>query len=240
MSDYQGKLVVLTGVGRKGQAGEMIARMFAERGASLALLDVAPDEVNARADELRLAGFVATAHAGDLSNADEAVRIAHEVLTAHPSANGAVHALINAAGGFGMTGPLDTSDPATWRKMFMISADTAYCATRAFLPALRAGKGSTVYFASAASLPGGKVGGMAAYAGAKSAVLTLMRSVAQDERDNGVRANAVAPVAIRTAANVKSMGEKDIYVDRESVADVLLFLCSHAARNVSGQVIELA
>lgn len=239
MSEFERKLVVLTGVGRKGQAGEAIARAFAERGAVLALLDVSDSEVNARAAELRADGFTATAHAGDLSDADTAERLAADVIAAHPGARGAVHALINAAGGFGMTGPLDSSDPAQWRRMFMISADTAYGATRAFLPALRRDNGSIVYFASAASLPGGKVGGMAAYAGAKSAVLTLMRSVAQDERQYGVRANAVAPVAIRTAANIASMGEKDSYVERESVADVLLFLCSHAARNVSGQVLEL-
>ena len=84
------------------------------------------------------------------------------------------------------------------------------------------------------------MGGIAAYAGAKSAVLALMRSVAQDERSHGVRANAVAPTAIRTASNIDDMGDKDSYVDRESVADVLLFLCSHAARNVNGQVVELA
>jgi NAD(P)-dependent dehydrogenase (short-subunit alcohol dehydrogenase family) len=238
--DHAAELVVLTGVGRKGQAGEAIARAFALRGAAVALIDVNADQVQARADELRADGFVATAHSGDLSDAESAVRIAAEVLSAHPSARGAVHALINAAGGFGMSGPLDTSDPAVWRRMFTISADTAYCATRAFLPALRKGKGSIVYFGSTASLPGGKAAGMAAYAGAKSAVLTLMRSVAQDERANGVRANAVAPVAIRTAQNVDAMGDKDSYVDRESVADVLLFLCSTAARNVSGQVIELA
>lgn len=240
MPDNPYELVVITGVGRPGQAGETVARMFAERGASVALLDLNEDEVRARADELRAAGFVATAHAGDLSNASVARQLAADVQAAHPKAHGAVQVLINAAGGFGSTGPLDESDPDGWRKMFTISADTAYCATRAFLPALRLAHGSIVYFGSTASLPGGKPGGLAAYASAKSAVLTLMRSVASDEAKHGVRANAIAPVAIRTAQNIDDMGEKDSYVDRESVGDVLLFLCSHAARNVSGQVLELA
>ncbi len=240
MSDYTNQLVVITGVGRKGQAGEAIARAFCEAGAHVVLLDVSEEQVRARADELRADGFVATAHAGDLSDAVHAEAIAREVLAAHPSANGGVHALINAAGGFGMTGPLDTSDPAGWRKQFTISADTAYAATRAFLPALRTARGSIVYFASAAALPGGSTAGIAAYAAAKSAVLALMQSVAQAEAEHGVRANAVAPTAIRTASNVDSMGDKDSYVDRESVADVLLFLCSRAARNVTGQVLRLA
>jgi NAD(P)-dependent dehydrogenase (short-subunit alcohol dehydrogenase family) len=49
----------------------------------------------------------------------------------------------------------------------------------------------------------------------------------------------VAPTAIRTALNLGTMGDKDRYVDRESVADVVLFLCGHGARNVTGQAITL-
>lgn len=234
------RLVVITGVGQRGQVGEAIARAFAERGAEVALMDVAEEAVRERARELREAGFVATAHAGDLRDAIGAEAQANEILAAHPNAGGKVYALINAAGGFAVTGPLDESDPSSWRHQFTISADTAYAATRAFLPALRAGRGSVVFFASAAALAGSDVGAVAAYTGAKSAVVALMRSVAQAEREHGVRANAVAPTAIRTASNVADMGESENYVSRESVADVLLFLCSDAARNVSGEVIRLA
>jgi NAD(P)-dependent dehydrogenase (short-subunit alcohol dehydrogenase family) len=81
---------------------------------------------------------------------------------------------------------------------------------------------------------------LAAYAAAKSGVLSLMRTVALDEKANGVRANAVAPTSIRTATNVADMGDKTDYVERESVADVVAFLASHLARNVNGQVITLA
>jgi NAD(P)-dependent dehydrogenase (short-subunit alcohol dehydrogenase family) len=239
MSELAEQLVVITGVGRKGQAGEAIARAFCDAGAHVALVDLAEDQVQERAGALRELGFVATAHAGDLSDATAAEQIARDILAAHPSAKGKVQALVNAAGGFGFTGSLDTSDPAGWRTQFTISADTAYAATRALLPALRAARGSVVYFASAATLPGGSTAGIAAYAAAKSAVLALMQSVAQAEGDKGVRANAVAPTAIRTALNLGTMGDKDRYVDRESVADVVLFLCSRGARNVTGQVITL-
>ena len=67
-----------------------------------------------------------------------------------------------------------------------------------------------------------------------------MRTVALDEKAHGVRANAVAPTAIRTATNLADMGDKSFYVERESVADAVAFLVSPAARNVSGQVITLA
>ena len=238
--DFRDKLVVITGVGRAGQAGEVIARTFAERGATVALLDLQQAEVEARAATLVSAGFNATAHVANLSDATAATAAAAEVVAKHSGFRGAVHAVICAAGGFGMTGPVDASDPAAWHKQFVINLDTAYATTRAFLPALRSGGGSLVYFVSAAALPGGKSAGMAAYTAAKSGVIALMNAVAADEVDHGVRANAVAPVAIRTAANLADLSDKTKYVERESVADVVAFLASGAARNVSGQVFRLA
>lgn len=239
--DFTNKLVVITGVGRAGQAGEIIARTFAQRGATLALLGRQQVESEARAADLVNAGFTATAHAADLADADAAKQAAGEILEQHRTQfDGAVHAVICVAGGFGSTGPLDESDPAAWRKQFVINLDTAYATTRAFLPALRKAKGSLVYFVSAASLPGGKTAGLAAYNAAKSGVIALLHTVAEDEVDHGVRANAVAPVAIRTAANLENLNDKTKYVERESVADVVAFLASDAARNVTGQVIRLA
>jgi NAD(P)-dependent dehydrogenase (short-subunit alcohol dehydrogenase family) len=96
-----------------------------------------------------------------------------------------------------------------------------------------------VYFASAAALPGSAVGGMAAYATAKSGVVALMRAVASDERAHHVRANAVAPTSIRTAENIKAMGEQTNYVTREAVASTVCWLCSADASAVTGQVIRL-
>ena len=96
-----------------------------------------------------------------------------------------------------------------------------------------------LYFASAASLPGAAVKNMAAYAAAKGGVITLMRAVAAEERANGVRSNALAPQAIRTDTNIASMGEDHQYVERETVAAWVLWLCSNAAGPVSGQVIRL-
>ena len=70
--------------------------------------------------------------------------------------------------------------------------------------------------------------------------MTLMHAVAQQERNNGVRANAVAPTSIRTAANVQSMGENVRYVEREEVAATVAYLCSDDASAVTGQVIALS
>lgn len=144
------------------------------------------------------------------------------------------------AGGFASTGTVADGEIEAWQRMFAINLTTTYLATRAFLPLVRAARGAIVSFASEAVLPGSRIAGMAAYAAAKSGVATLTQAVAQEERANGVRANAVAPGSIRTAANVESMGSDKRYVEREDVAATVLWLCSPEARAVTGQVIRLS
>jgi len=67
-----------------------------------------------------------------------------------------------------------------------------------------------------------------------------MRAVAQEERANGVRANALAPASIRTASNIQAMGDDVRYVEREEVAAAVAFLCRDAASAVTGQLIALS
>jgi NAD(P)-dependent dehydrogenase (short-subunit alcohol dehydrogenase family) len=234
--ELAGRSVVLTGVGREGQVGELVARVFAERGARVFLVDRTHDAVAARSDALVAAGLRSAALAADLSDP-----AAVDVLVARvrEATAGRVHALVHLAGGFAASGPVADSDPAVWTRQLTINLTTAYLTTRAFLPLLRATKGAIVLFGSEAALPGARVAGIAAYAAAKSALLTLMQVIAQEEREHGVRANALAPAAIRTAANLAEMGADGPYVTREAVADVVLWLCSDAARAVTGQVVRV-
>lgn len=234
---FEGKVVVVTGVGRRGQSGEAIAHAFGRSGASLVVISRDAAEVEARAAELRDAGCEARAFACDLSDDTQVAAVMLTIAAAH---DGRVDALVNAAGGFAMSGPVAESDVAAWHRQFAINLTTAYVTTRAFLPLLHAARGAIVYFSSAAALPGGSVKRMAAYAAAKSGVITLMRAVAQEERDTGVRANAVAPTSIRTATNVEAMGETVRYVELEEVADAVLYLCSEQANAVTGQTIVLS
>ena len=234
--ELAGRSVVLTGVGREGQVGEAVARAFADRGARVFLVDRDENQVRARSEALVAAGLRSAALAADLSDP-----AAVEALTARirDATGGRVHALVHLAGGFAASGPVADSDPAAWTRQFTINLTTAYLTARAFLPLLRATKGALVFFGSEAALPGARVSGLAAYAAAKSALLTLAQAIAQEERDNGVRANALAPASIRTAANVAAMGADAEYVTREAVADVVLWLCSDAARVVTGQVVRV-
>ncbi len=228
--------VVLTGVGREGQVGEVVARTLAERGATIVAIDRLEADVHARVEELQALGFRASAHVCDLTDEAQVQAVADSVRVATA---GKVSALVNLAGGFAMSGPVAESEVAAWHRQLAINLTTGYLTTRAFLPLIRAARGSVVFFASAAALPGGRVKGMAAYAAAKSGVVALMRAVAEEERANGVRANALAPTAIRTATNVASMGDDAKYVEREEVAELVAWLCSDTSRPLSGQVLAL-
>lgn len=237
MQRFDGRAILLTGVGREGQLGEVVARAFAEKGATLFLVDLDQVEVEQRAATLRAAGYRVEAHQCNLTDPAQVEALATDVSA---RVGGRIDALVNMAGGFAMSGSVADSDVAVWQRQFDINLTTAYLATRAFLPMLRPTRGSIVYFASAAALPGEDPARMSAYVAAKSGVIALTRAVAEEEREASVRANAVAPTAIRTAANLQSMGAKIRYVEREEVATTVLFLCSEESRAVTGQILRLS
>ncbi len=234
--EFQGRTVLLTGVGRPGQVGEAVAQAFAERGARLLLVAHRMDEARARADALAARGHRAAAFAADLADVGAVASLADAI---RDQAGGQLHALVHIAGGFSMSGPVADSDPEEWTRLFAINGTTAYLVARAFIPFLRATRGSLTCFASEAVLPGASAKNRAAYAAAKGAVVALVHAVADEERANGVRANAVAPSTIRTATNVAEMGEKTTMVSREAVAEVVCWLASDAARAVTGQLIAV-
>ena len=227
--------VVVTGVGRAGQLGEAIARAFGKEGARVSIVARTAAAAAARVDALRAEGLDVHPFVADLGEAAATVALARDVV----SAAGRVDALVNAAGGFAMSGPVGESDPALLAQQLAINLSTAYATTRAFLPALRASSGAVVFIASSSALPGARVKNASAYAIAKTGVLTLMRAVAQEERANGVRSNAVAPGAIRTRDNVAAMPPNSRFVELAAVVDAILLLCSPAAASVNGEVIEL-
>jgi 3-oxoacyl-[acyl-carrier protein] reductase len=234
-ASFEGKVAVVTGVGTLGQLGETVARRFAELGARVALLGRG-GEVHRRAEELRGSGASVVSIACDLTDPEATSRAAGEV---QAFAGNSLHALICLAGGFAMSGPIADSDPSVWQQQISINLSTAYNTTRAFLPLIRAGQGSIVYFSAAAALPGATVSKMSGYVASKAGVLVLMRAVAQEERASHVRANAVAPTAIRTRANLEAMGSGIAYVERDEVAGCVTWLCSASSAPVNGQVIRL-
>jgi NAD(P)-dependent dehydrogenase (short-subunit alcohol dehydrogenase family) len=228
-------VAVITGVGRQGQVGEAVAQAFAAAGWDLVLIDRNAQEVQSRAHDLEGSLARVLALSCDLTDV-AAVQLAADSVAAKVDG---VHALVCLAGGFAADGTTDATPPETWQRMLDINVSTAVTTTRAFLPLVRRAKGAVLYFASAAALPGARTAGMSAYAAAKAAVVSFMQTVAQEERANGVRANALAPTAIRTASNMSAMGAEASFVEREEVAHWVLQLCHPEVRSITGQLIRL-
>jgi NAD(P)-dependent dehydrogenase (short-subunit alcohol dehydrogenase family) len=230
-----GRTILVTGIGREGQVGETVAGALADEGAAIIAVDILSDAAEERAAALRARGATARAYACDLTNERAVEQLASVIAL---DQNGRLDGLVHLAGGFGMSSVADGS-LAVWQKQIALNLTTAALATRAFLPLIRAARGTLIFLGSAAALPGASVANMAAYVTAKSGVLTLMRAVAEEERANGVRANALAPTAIRTAANEKSMGPDARYVERDEVARIVVWLCSSQSAPLTGQVLAL-
>ena len=227
---------LVTGVGAKGQVGEAVAAALLERGDTVVIVARDEVEVRERAAELGRFGGSVRGYACDLSDERAVAGLAQRFEREHGRR---LDALVNLAGGFASTGPIAESDPAAAERLYRINFTTAYLTTRAFFSAVRDARGSIVFFASEKVVEGERTNGIAAYVAAKSAVVALMRATADEGRPDGVRANALAPGSIRTATNEASMGSDARFIEREDVAQAVRYLCSEAARAITGQVIRL-
>ncbi|MGH6936027.1 MAG: SDR family NAD(P)-dependent oxidoreductase [Methylocella sp.] len=152
---------------------------------------------------------------------------------------GKIDGLANVAGGFRWQ-MLGDGDLAGWTDLFRTNLLTAATATKAALPHLRASKGAIVNVGSA---PAKKAGaGMGAYAASKAGVLRLTESLAEEEKNAGVRVNAVLPTIIDTPRNRADMPKADFsrWVKPEEIAKVILFLLSDDATAITGAELLIA
>jgi NAD(P)-dependent dehydrogenase (short-subunit alcohol dehydrogenase family) len=147
------------------------------------------------------------------------------------------------AGGWQGGGPLHArQDDAIWRAMVGANLESGYRAMRALLPGMVARKaGSLVVIGSRAAVRPDTSAGAAEYAATKSAIVSLAQAVAAEVLDSFVRVNAVLPSTIDTPANRGGMPKADFskWVAPSSIAGVISFLLSDAARDVSGAAIPV-
>ncbi|SDH83267.1 SDR family NAD(P)-dependent oxidoreductase [Pseudomonas panipatensis] len=195
MIDYHGKHVLITGAA--SGIGQGLARAFAERGASLCLLDRDRAALAALADELALHGEVSAA-ALDLGDSS--------AIAAFVAAGGdrPLDVLINNAGVEYAT-PLEDADAeadARWQALLDNNVASMLRLTRALLPRLQPGS-SVINQASIWGLKG--VPGFSAYVASKHAVIGLTRSLAWELGPRRVRVNAVCPGWIGTEAALRSL-----------------------------------
>ncbi|WP_448042593.1 SDR family oxidoreductase [Bradyrhizobium liaoningense] len=182
----QGRTAIITGAG--SGIGRASAKLFAEEGARLALVD---RDAAGLQETLRLAGE-ATTYVGDVGNAAFAEAVVGDVVTRH----GRLDVLMTAAG-FSCGGTVLTTSVEDWDAVFRTNVGGTWLWARAAVPHMqRQSGGSIITLASQLAMAGGK--GNSAYIAAKGAIVSLTRTMAVDFATDGIRVNAIAPGAIDT------------------------------------------
>jgi 2-keto-3-deoxy-L-fuconate dehydrogenase len=182
----QGLTAIITGAA--SGIGRASAKLFAEEGARLALVD--RDAVGL-AETASLVGE-ATTHVGDVGDASLAETVVGDVVARH----GRLDILMTAAG-FSVGGTVLTTSLEDWDAVFRANVGGTWLWARAAVPQMQRQKsGSIITLASQLAVAGGK--GNSAYIAAKGAIVSLTRTMAVDFATDGIRVNAIAPGAIDT------------------------------------------
>ncbi|UUX97924.1 SDR family oxidoreductase [Aquabacterium sp. J223] len=244
-------LRVLVTAGANG-IGQAICRAFHEVGAKVHVCDI---------DRRGLERLASSLHGVEYTVADAALPAdVDRVFDALEGSLGGLDVLVNNAGVAGPTGAIDTIDLQAWEHTIAVNLNSQYYFARRAVPLLKRSEADPVLLTmgSVASRLGYPL--RSAYASSKWAIVGLMKSLAIELGSHGVRVNAILPGAVEgarmnavIAARAVALGideeeMRERYVSRislrrmvsiDDVAAMALFLCSPAARNVSGQAISV-
>jgi len=153
---------------------------------------------------------------------------------------GKIDVLAHLVGGFAGGQSVADIDDATFQSMFDMNLHSAFHMLRAVIPHMRkAGAGRIIAIGSrAAEAPGPTVG---AYSASKAALVSLVRTVALENKDAGITANVILPGTMDTPANRKAMPGADTsaWVQPASIASLIVWLAGDAGKDVTGAAIPV-
>jgi meso-butanediol dehydrogenase/(S,S)-butanediol dehydrogenase/diacetyl reductase len=182
-----GKTAIVTGGG--GGIGAAIGALFCAEGGRIVLFDRDPKILGDTVDRLRsaIAPSQVESYVGDVSDPEHAARAVEHAVKCF----GGLNVLVNNAAVRNHSSVAD-SQPEEWNRLFSINVLGAVNFCKAALGELRrGGNASIVNISSCYAVVGRK--GMPIYDATKAALLSLTRTLAFEEAQNGVRANAVCP-----------------------------------------------
>ena len=222
-----GKVALVTGA--NGGLGTQVTKALLEAGAKV--VGLAPRIQQSSFDHPNFTALPAA-----LDSLETARQAADSVI----SRFGRIDVLAHLVGGFVGGQTVADTDDATFQSMFDLNVNAAFYILRAVLPHMRkAGAGRIIAIGSrAAENPGAGVG---AYSASKAALVSLMRTVALENKDAGITANVILPGTIDTPANRKAMPGADTaqWVQPASIASLIVWLAGDAAKDVTGAAIPV-
>ncbi|MBL9004010.1 MAG: SDR family oxidoreductase [Myxococcales bacterium] len=225
---FQDKVVLITGAA--GALGRAVVKAFADAGATLVLTDHNRERLALLRSELGLTPERCHIHQADITRLDEAKSFAE----ATEQAVSRIDAAIHIAGGFRM-GVTHEASEDDWNFLMNLNARSAFNLVHGVVPVMKRGGGGSIVFIGSRSALAGPAD-MGVYAASKAALLRLSESMAAELAELSIRVNCVLPSILDTPANRQNMpaADPDRWVRPESLAQVILFLCSPAARDISG------
>jgi gluconate 5-dehydrogenase len=244
----EGRVALIPGGG--GAIGGAMAVAFARAGAKVAIADVTLDRSEAVAERVRAAGGEALAMAVDATREDECERIVAETIARF----GKVDVIVNAIGGGAGKVLFDAEayPRDAWDWIMELNVRSTLLATQAAVRAMiAAGHGGAVLNISSVRADLGINAGYSAYVAAKGAISSLTRQWATEWAKHGIRVNAIRPTFVDTPQVAMLLDDpafKAGVVSRiplgrvggtEDLVGPAIFLCSDAARFVTGQVLGI-
>ena len=237
------KTAVISGAASQRGIGFAAARLFAQHGARVAILDL--DAAGAQ----RAAAELGDGHVGlgcDVADRESCQAAARQVIEAF----GQVDILVNNAG---ITQPVKVMDitEADWRRVVDVNMTGVLYLSQAFIPHMRERRaGSIACMSSVSAQRGGGIFGGPHYSAAKAGVLGLAKAMARELGPDGIRVNAVTPGLIQTDITGGKLTDemrqeilKGIPLNRlgdaADVANIYLFLASDLSAYVTGAVIDV-
>jgi len=153
---------------------------------------------------------------------------------------GKIDVLAHLVGGFAGGQTVAATDDATWQRMFDANLNSAFHILRAVIPEMRkSGGGRIIAVGSRQAVePAPTIG---AYSASKAALVSLMKTVALENKDAGITANVILPGTMDTPTNRKDMPGANVsqWVQPASVASLILWLAGDAGKDVTGAAIPV-
>ncbi len=239
----EGQVAVVTGGAGLNGLGFATARMMAEQGARVVIVDLQHADPAAAAARLGAQHVGVVADVTDKASCDAAAR---EVL----QRCGRLDILVNNAG---ITQPRKTADisGADYDAVLDVSLRGTLYMSQAVLPAMRkAQRGAIICVSSVSAQRGGGILGGPHYSAAKAGVLGLARAMAREFGVDGIRVNCVTPGLIATDINKGLIPEdrkqgilEQIPLNRigepDDVAGCIVFLASPLAKYCTGVTLDV-